>query len=168
MKVQPEVPATLDEALDALERGMDGREREDFIERGADGLHHSLGRMIRNQWRLWEDGTPLREWFRREHGLGHADDMSGIVIESLVRRVRRQPIELPRQVEVYKRHWTERGVDALTQAEQHPPAPDPFPEPASTGRRTAAVFVFVLVVAFCIGWVGFIAYVIVDTVRSGK
>jgi len=67
-------------------------------------LHHSLGRWIRNNWKLWDEEGALYKWFK-ERGIEHADDMSGIILTSYYRSTHGLSIELDEQIEVYKKYW---------------------------------------------------------------
>jgi hypothetical protein len=48
---------------------------------GAGSFHDSLGRWIRNTWGLWDENSDLYKYFK-VMGLWHADDMSGLILES--------------------------------------------------------------------------------------
>jgi len=65
--------------------------------------HHSLGRVMRNSWELWQDST-LKRYFN-EIGIFHPDDMSGIIITSFQRHLKSEPIKLDEQVQFYKDFW---------------------------------------------------------------
>lgn len=77
-------------------------------------LHMQLGMWLRNNWGLWTGGQ-LRDWFN-EKGIWHADDMSGIILESFRRRLNLQPILLESQIEHYQKFWDDRGVDVKAEA----------------------------------------------------
>jgi hypothetical protein len=66
-------------------------------------LHTNLGRWIRNNWKLWQSG-PMTKYFN-DLGIHHADDMSGIVIESFWHHLRNEPLDLDKQVAYYKEFW---------------------------------------------------------------
>lgn len=67
-------------------------------------LHHNLGRWIRNNWGLWADDGPLKDYFNGI-GLHHADDMSGLIIESFWHHLRNEPLEIEKQVKEYQDFW---------------------------------------------------------------
>lgn len=67
-------------------------------------LHHSLGRWIRNNWSLWADDGFLKDYFNGI-GLHHADDMSGLIIESFWHHLRNEPLEIKKQVKEYQDFW---------------------------------------------------------------
>ena len=66
-------------------------------------LHHGYGTFIRNTLKLWHDG-PAVKWFN-EHGIYHADDMSGIIFTSLHRRENGVDVNLEEQISMYRKHW---------------------------------------------------------------
>lgn len=106
------VPTTLDEALAALGTLISPEEQKwmrsvrSSIFHG--GTHHFLGRYLRNEWGLWE-GSALARWFNAQ-GIYHADDMSGIILESFWRRLNGQEIGLAGQVEECQAYWREQGL----------------------------------------------------------
>ena len=78
------IPSNMDEAFERLD-AMLVQEDKDFIQKTPDldkvtaVLHHSLGRYLRNEWRLWH-GSPMSEYLR-SIGVNHPDDMSGYIIK---------------------------------------------------------------------------------------
>lgn len=100
------LPATLDEALHELDRGMSSGFERSFREAGANpvGLFHAdFGRWMRNNWGLWS-GSTLSKYFN-ELGVFHPDDMSGIILTSYWRRSRGVEIDLEGQVAECKAYW---------------------------------------------------------------
>lgn len=65
--------------------------------------HLGLGMSIRNEWGLWSDST-LSKWFN-ERGIFHPDDMSGIILDSLVATLKGEPINLEEQIKEYQDYW---------------------------------------------------------------
>ena len=61
------------------------------------------GRCLRNAWGLW-GGSPLAKFFNTR-GVHHPDDMSGIIMTSLWRRLHGAPIKLEEQAAAAKRYW---------------------------------------------------------------
>lgn len=101
------VPDTLDEALTMLEQKLDAASlaeiRSSKDEQSMIRLHHGLGRGLRNEWGLWS-GSPLAKFFEAR-GVLHPDDMSGIVLTSLWRKVHGAPIGLEEQTGAARRYW---------------------------------------------------------------
>jgi hypothetical protein len=96
------VPATLDQALDALDRGLSGGDFQAMQLSGEDEAvaffyrGHRSGRVgWQSPWNLVRDG-PLRRELSRS-GFQHPDDMSEAVLRSFWRRLHRRPINLPGQ-----------------------------------------------------------------------
>ena len=113
-------PATLDEAVDVLYDGL-GEERALLrLQPGqSDGLqrawmHHGPMMQVRNTWGLWHESV-LAQHFKETYGLGHADDMSGLIQGSLLARIDGVEFDVAAEVERYKAHWRALGVDPLTQ-----------------------------------------------------
>lgn len=77
-------------------------------------LHHQLGQWLRNNWGLWH-GSQLRDWFN-EHDIWHADDMSGIILDSFKRRLNGEAIKLDEQINHYQEFWKNSGVDVKADA----------------------------------------------------
>jgi hypothetical protein len=102
------IPQNLDEAIVTLTAALDEKEKAEFVEHGPNQYHSTLGRYLRNTWGLWH-GSVLAKWFEAL-GIYHADDMSGIVLESLWRSLTGKPIDLDGQIEKYLEYWKRLGV----------------------------------------------------------
>ena len=110
MSLGKKIPNNLDEALEYLKRYSGERfidhvlsiKEKDFeIE-----SHFSIGKEIRNSWKLWE-GSKLSQWFN-DRNIYHPDDMSGIIITSFHRKLHNKDINLDEQIKVYIDYWTEK------------------------------------------------------------
>jgi hypothetical protein len=111
-------PTNLYEAVDILISSLDDKELEEVKQHDPAEYHFGFGRSMRNNWGLWQKDSPLATWFRDNLGLGHADDMSGVILEMAFRKVKDLPVDinwLCAKVNYYKNYWTRLGVDALTQ-----------------------------------------------------
>jgi len=71
--------------------------------------HHGFGMWMRNNWGLWS-GSKLQDWFH-EKGIRHADDMSGIILETVKRDICGDDWDVPGQVKHYREYWKDQGVD---------------------------------------------------------
>lgn len=71
--------------------------------------HHNLGRLIRSQWGLWDENSPLHKWFMRSR-IWHADDMSGIILTSYYRHIHDQPLMLKDQFDGYIEYWAKNAL----------------------------------------------------------
>ena len=74
--------------------------------------HHGIGRTLRNELGLWEKNE-IVDYF---HSLGikHADDMSGIIMTSLHRRLNGREIAMDGQVEDYMEFWAKQETEEQT------------------------------------------------------
>lgn len=109
------IPTTLDEAHAELERLLPAEElkkidamksEEEMIE-----YHFGLGRGIRNSWGLW-GGSPLSKHMQ-ELGFTHADDMSGVILETFWSKRHGKPYRLKERAAYYAAYW-----EAARQAEE--------------------------------------------------
>jgi hypothetical protein len=114
------IPKDLEDCL----RVLDQQVHSEDIQKIRDGsitvvdMHMGLGLRIRNEWLITRDDRGLGSRSRlavyfRSLGIDHPDDMSGIILESFVRHVKQEPINLDEQVAYYKDYWAEGA--ALTQ-----------------------------------------------------
>lgn len=100
--MEEKAPNTLDEAIDILIQA----------DANTTGLGSGMG--MRNSWGLW-NGSKLAQWFYR-HQIYHADDMSGIIMDSYNRTKRGEPIELKEQIVKYHKHWEKAyGINHLSE-----------------------------------------------------
>ena len=53
---------------------------------------------------MWQKQSPLYQYFNTI-GIFHADDMSGIIMESVWRKIHNKPLELDEQVKKYRDYW---------------------------------------------------------------
>lgn len=82
-------------------------------------MHHGYGQMIRNAWGLW-NGSILQDHFKQRFGLGHADDMSGLIMDGVEAHFQGKPYgarQINQRVKRSKNHWEKIGIDPLTQQE---------------------------------------------------
>jgi hypothetical protein len=105
------VPKTLDEAVGLLFEAVQPVDRDAMMRSPSCAVHHTLGQWLRNNWSLWDQTMPLPRWFIENLGLGHADDMSGVILESLWCKVRGQPYDLALHVAQLRAHWLHMGKD---------------------------------------------------------
>lgn len=110
------VPSNLQDAVDLLVGGLDADEiaHIKYGDEDAHDEHFKMGKWLRNNWDLWEPDMPLPRWFRSNVGLGHADDMSSIILQALWCKIRGEHFDLEGIVNEYKKHWRDQGVDPLS------------------------------------------------------
>jgi uncharacterized protein DUF6794 len=110
------IPENLDQAIEFLEvLSKEMTEMKDMSEDEFGGTtHHGFGTNIRNSWKLWwqkswnEEKPKIVQYFN-DLGIYHADDMSGIIMTSFHRKQADKEVNLPGQIEKYKKHWKEQG-----------------------------------------------------------
>ena len=108
------IPKNLDEAVNTLVYDLD-REEIAFIQKSKpEQAHFPVGMNLRNDWGLWCDSV-LAQWFKQTLGLGHADDMSGIILRAVWCKIKGDKYDLDSDVEHYKKFWRDQNVDPLTQ-----------------------------------------------------
>lgn len=106
-----ETPKTLNEAVDLLIADLTTEEVEaiklDKITMVS--LHHGMGTCIRNDWGLWQN-SELRTHFLNM-GLWHADDMSNIILQSFIYKVKNKPFDVNKQIKRYRTFWSDQNVN---------------------------------------------------------
>jgi hypothetical protein len=60
------------------------------------------------EWILWYNENPLTEYFTAID-INHGDDRSGMILETLYRKLSGQDIDIAGQIAEYKKHWMEAG-----------------------------------------------------------
>lgn len=106
-------PETLEEAVDRIVEGLADTERDMVKKYGAGSQHHGVGTSIRNHWGLWT-GSALKTHFMTTYGLGHADDMSGLILFGVDAKVTGNPFDVKKEVARYKEYWINMMLDPLT------------------------------------------------------
>lgn len=114
IKFEEHKPKTLEEAVDTLCMHLDAQEAAYVKIQGAEILHHSLGQAMRNEWGLW-NGSELKTHFMETYKLGHADDMSGMILKGLTCKVRDESYDAEADAEHYREFWRKQGINPLTQ-----------------------------------------------------
>ena len=119
------VPATLEEAIDRVAASMTEDERAAFAFTGAEGAHFWLGALIRGGWGLWcrpytiAKGAKLTEHFVKRFGLGHADDISNLILLGVELKLNPHlgdpGIALQARANELKQFWIDEGRDPVTQ-----------------------------------------------------
>lgn len=76
------IPSNLTEAIASLDK-MLADEAKDFLRKGGANavieLHSSLGRYLRNKWKLWAN-SELAQYMRDVEKIDHPDDMSHAIL----------------------------------------------------------------------------------------
>jgi hypothetical protein len=100
------LPKDLDEAITYFEIKWTTPDKEEFIKDSLKSVHFSVGMWIRNNWIHGQRDTLLVQYFNKM-GIFHPDDMSSIILTSLYRKLTNTPIDLDKQIVVYKKYWKE-------------------------------------------------------------
>lgn len=104
-------PSNLIEVLRVIKDNAPHEVIEDFTAADESAAYHfSMGRYMRNTWSMWADRdkpapNALVSYFWK-YGVYHADDMSGIITDSLHRWLNDKPIDLKSQIAHYMKFWT--------------------------------------------------------------
>lgn len=100
-------PTTLEEAVEILLKATEPAD-EKFIKEDNDpavSMHFGFGMFLRNHWGLWDETTPLVGHFLTEHEITHADDMSGIILDSFCAKIRNEPFDLQTKITETHNYW---------------------------------------------------------------
>lgn len=100
-------PNTLAEAVEILEKELSpdslyrirNMDKDDLA-----GMHHTLGRHLRNNWGLWTEDAPLKKHMMRL-GFTHPDDMSSVILESLWHKLNNMPYDVKAKVQEFQDYW---------------------------------------------------------------
>lgn len=90
-----------------------------MLDGGLVALHHNFGEHLRNTWHLWEPTSPLARHYQKVYGIGHADDMSSLIILHLLSELRGEIFNLPREVHRHRQFWIDQRIDPVSQREMH-------------------------------------------------
>ncbi len=94
MKLNPDmVPINLEEALKTLKEGLTPDDTKQILAEDFDAanVHFTVGLMLRNEWSLWDRESILVRWFKENYGIEQSDDISGLILDCLVRDVQNTP-----------------------------------------------------------------------------
>lgn len=75
------IPDTIEEALLSLDEMLLDEDKQFIKENGSISVHHTLGRWIRNNWKLWEEKPNKLKQSLIDLGITHPDDMSDHIIK---------------------------------------------------------------------------------------
>jgi len=102
---QDVVPSNLEEAIKLLQEALDPKEISVIKKMTSTSLHMSIGQYIRNEWSLWDKDTKLVAWFYEKYKVNHADDISAIIIESMVADLNNKPRRDKELAKEFIEHW---------------------------------------------------------------
>jgi hypothetical protein len=108
-------PFTHEQAVATLyEADWSQREKETLLNAGVNTLHNGIGNSLRTAWGLKDPTYPLSKHYRKRFGLGHADDMSQLILRNFVALMRGESFSMECEVSWLKKHWLDQGVNPLT------------------------------------------------------
>ena len=104
------LPNSFEESLEQLDTLIND-EMKEWIKCLPDGefaayVHHGFGTYLRNNWGLW--GESKLAINLRMKGLSHPDDMSGIILHSYQRKLKKEKIKFEEQVKHYQDYWNKK------------------------------------------------------------
>lgn len=103
------IPQTLDEAVDQILGTMTADDMSRYCQEDprCPGIRFHFGgaTAMRNQWGLWDESSPLSQWFTA-HGISHADDRSACVFKALYCRLTGKPFDIAAEAAYYRDFWT--------------------------------------------------------------
>lgn len=105
------IPTSYSEATARLLNSIPDESRE-HVKKGESFSHHGFGTFIRNSWGLWRAESVLSKWFWDNLKIWHADDMSGIILDSVTAAIKGEAFDLDAAVKRYHAHWVKTGIKA--------------------------------------------------------
>lgn len=107
------MPTNLDEAVNQILNSLDDHEEIEAMKDPV-GLHFGFGMWLRNNWSLWDRETHLVQWFIKNLGIVHADDISSTILEGVATKLRGEEFDPASHVNYYKEYWRANGLDPAT------------------------------------------------------
>jgi len=98
------VPMSLEECIDNLKPYLDEKdikEMNDFKYNPFIKEKIGAAKFLTDAWSLTDPESRLVQWFKKEYGLTHPDDISAMVLHCLYRDARKKPREIKKLVEKY-------------------------------------------------------------------
>ena len=90
-------------SVDNVDMILDAKSADDICIQ----MHDGLGRWIRNNWELWSKTNRMCQWFKKEHGITHPDDMSSLLLGEAVARMRQEVFDFYGTVKRFHQHWAQ-------------------------------------------------------------
>ncbi len=115
LTVRDTFPLTHKQAVQTLvDAEWTSEERTQLLRASPAELHLTVGQALRNHWYLWEHTYPLTKHYKAVYGIGHADDMSSLIIGEFLALLQGGLHDTSQKVAALKKHWTDQGMDPLT------------------------------------------------------
>lgn len=107
-----QIPNNFEESLVFLDSMMNPKMKEWIKclpdQEFAGYVHHGFGMYLRNNWGLWGNSKLADNLYRM--GIFHPDDMSGIILDSYQRKLKKEEIKLEDQLKHYQDYWRKKDV----------------------------------------------------------
>lgn len=117
MKINPdtlEIPTDLNAAVSQLMALIPAHQLQalklEELDRCGGLFHHGVGTYLRNAWGLHGSETPISQHLE-SLGIFHGDDKSGTIFRALWHHLHGKPFDASKDVEIYRAHWAEYGLD---------------------------------------------------------
>ena len=108
------VPATIEEAVDHIVQTLNPVESRFIMSQSSESAHFGGGRIMRNNWSLWEKETPIKRDAVENYGIAMADDISGLILAWVWAKVRGESFDPKEHCKRYHEHWPKYGETALS------------------------------------------------------
>jgi hypothetical protein len=113
-------PSTLEDAVNTLERSLTKEEHAMLLKipEWAGRSHFGFGMAMRNGWNLWgvQPDVPkvLHDNLKNRFGLGHADDMSDMILQMFEARMKGDYFSPEDFAHLRRKWWKDQNMDPLT------------------------------------------------------
>ena len=114
---QDVVPRDLEHAVNIIVAGLSDDDVEFFETESVSNAHHSGGRFLRNTWSLWDKESHLVQWFRNHLGIGHADDISSVILVAVQARIIGIEFHPTPMLDRFREHWARFGCNSFGEKE---------------------------------------------------
>ncbi len=130
------VPSTVEGAVDRLIAGMSDDELLSVRDGTCDSptqLHHFAGRGLRNNWSLWSADTPLLRDAVFTYRIGHADDISSLILSWTFAKARGEDFDPIAYCQTFYDHWEKIGTTSIKAGSYKGPLPEDEEKPDAEG-----------------------------------
>ena len=115
LDIKETFPLTHEQAVRLLlDAEWNGAERLALLNASISALQQGMGQAIQEYWGLGNRTWPLSLHYQRRFGLGHADDMSQLILANFKAALKDDSFCLDNEVNWLRKHWMDQGVDPLT------------------------------------------------------
>jgi hypothetical protein len=116
------IPKSLNEAINLIHESLTDEQIDFIANNPPHSIHHTFGRLIRNDWGLWESGPLVQEVKTRFKLFGHGDDVSSLILNGVWAMTLNDNVEeaLNRTAEKIRQHWIACGLDPETGEDKGP------------------------------------------------